>query len=246
MLKPLRHPTVFVLLTLCLTAWLAGWTRAATETYFNFVGTHYVFMPVYRAIGLVSDLPEHKSTRGLRNSQVFIGESWHTRDRSGEITVARNAGGRPVVVEGGLMAILRDPQQPYSQATIVRRAHVEFCAFGLLTPWVTLDHGVYVATSTAGYPGMHDQTAIDTAVRSGLLPPLVTRSIDWPNIAHDTALAITLLAWVYTVFAIPTWKLWRNLTPAQRRRNRHACPNCSYDRSATPDKPCPECGHASS
>jgi len=53
--------------------------------------------------------------------------------------------------------------------------------------------------------------------------------------AHDLTYAVTLLAWIYAILVIPRWKL-------QRRRAKNQCPTCAYDLAGLTTPTCPECG----
>lgn len=243
MLKPLRHPTVFVLLTACLAGWLGGWVRGdEAGRFFTFwsSGTNYVFMPVYDALDLIGDLPERGPSQPLPH---LWDPQFHSNVDNGVIVIRTPDGKHEAL--GSWSSLLDQPLPLRDTAGTVFRHHHEFRAYGLLTPCVLQDAGVYdIERIASGGPQIDKQAAIDTAVVSGTLPQLHTWSVNWANVAHDTALALTLLAWLYALLTIPTWKLWRHLTPAQRRRQRHTCPNCGYDRSAAPEAPCPECGTA--
>lgn len=210
--------------------------------YFTFMthGTNYVFMPIYGALKQISDLPEHGPSKPLPR---LWDPDLQSHVNAGVIVIRTPDGEYKAL--GSWSSLLDQPLPPRDAAATVFRHHHEFRAYGLLTPCIVQDAGAYdiERIASAGAP-INKQATIDAAVLFGALPQLNTWSINWANTAHDTALALTLLAWLYALLTIPTWKLWRNLTPAQRRRNRNACPSCGYDRSATPDAPCPECGTA--
>ncbi len=73
-------------------------------------------------------------------------------------------------------------------------------------------------------------------------------SIRWnffPRAAiHDALFLVTLIAYFISLTGVHRWIIWKRITPAQRRRAKHACPNCAYDMAGLNTSTCPECGKA--
>lgn len=219
MLKPLRHPTIFVLLTLVLTGWVYG---AAADRYASLT----IASRIQHGWSRPPNIASYTSFSSGAAYSVWL------FDDPGGITALRFPNdARPTRA---------DTSKPFARIAV---EYHDLREYGLVLPVVV--RGTVVPNVTQLRLSSTNPTPtelIDAARAQGVLPTNVELVWDIRNLAHDAALALTILVWLYAFFTIPTWKLWRSLSPAQRRRNRGACPNCGYDRSATPDKPCPECG----
>lgn len=232
MLKPLRHPVVFVLLTASLAAWIylisllvpGSRTIRWHPTRIHAPLTGMFENPAFASAGYPvswwwdgnEKLPDYAYLYELPDGYHF------ERESEGRV---------PPAIEGvaptARLAAWRNKGDAWGLALPAIEQHTHEYSVN----WLVDEHRY--ANNHAVLTAMH---------KTGVLPPQSVLSLNWPFALHDAALGLALIAWLFAFFTIPTWKLWRSLTPAQRRRNRHACPDCGYDRSATPGAPCPECG----
>lgn len=234
MLKPLRHPTVFVLLTLALSGWLLAWSMAPVDRLNDYINTDHI---AHRPMLCLA-----KGRLGLSMTTGRYAPASYILPRH---QIVYEAGG--VVSTGDPVAwmISGQPDGVTAAAGLETEFHTE--DFGLLAPIVYRRVTGVLVLPVNNTPLLDRETAIEAGVEAQFIrPPRIETTIRYSAAIHDTLFAIAALAWLYALLMIPTWKLWRNLTPAQRRRNRHACPSCGYDRSATRNAPCPECGDPAS
>ncbi|MEO1585021.1 MAG: hypothetical protein AAFR96_10690 [Planctomycetota bacterium] len=236
MLKPLRYPTSFVLLSIALCAWLYATTLQSPSALATRRG-----IDKFATLLLTHD-PAPKSTyfqfpqvsAAYPSGRVLPLKSYVAIYEVGSEIEVRQSSWQP-----GLPKLSgQDPVATIQTDITIAEA------WGLGLPFFTRTLSEHTLTYTRSDALIRDEILLDAARASGILPATTSVAVDWPFALHDTALTLTPVAWLYALLTIPTWKLWRNLTPAQRRRQRHACQSCGYDRSATPDKPCPECGTA--
>ncbi|MCA9273718.1 MAG: hypothetical protein KDA31_11820 [Phycisphaerales bacterium] len=225
----LRSPITLFALTIALVGWLFTWSLVPFYEY-HAMGTRG--MPLFRLIGY------------LNSSGQYGYLSLDVGELGPRVAVAR--------VDGELQ-ILDDPGYGESRLLTVTPTEASFVyarrnepqGFGLMVPVLvhqTHSYGSY--EFWPNIPELDEMEAIAAARSSGKLPTKSHWKINPRFALHDAGLLFTLLLWLCALGSIPRWKLWRRLTPAQRRRARGCCPRCNYNLKGLTTPTCPECGQA--
>ena len=232
MTRSLATPAAFGTLAVALAGWLLAWSIPPVDrgnTYINV--DHIAHQPV---LCLAKGKLDLSMTTG-RYAPASYFSPWQgvVYEREGVLHT-----------DESLATMLWNlPDGMKAAAGLETRFHTE--DFGLLAPVVyrrVTDVSLLKVNSTT--PLLDRAIAIEAGVQAQIIrPPNVETTISYRAAAHDLLFLVTLAAFARSALAVPSWPIWKHITPAQRRRMRDACAACSYDRTGlAADAPCPECG----
>ncbi|MEM9166861.1 MAG: hypothetical protein AAGB48_07525 [Planctomycetota bacterium] len=242
MFKPLRHPTAFLALTLCLFGWLSAWSYvpARPADFYWLVASHghSNYRPLFIAANYLAGHPGGRF-------RTPVSDVWHL-DRhptSYRAVIQTDTETYALIVDttSGKSVL---PDNAVAGARVINRLRSE--SFGILAPVFNRFHADFhlsVLPENSSLPLPDEQQAIEAAAEAGYWRPArVDTKVDWFAAFHDLVFMVTCIAWARSAFAVPGWPVWKRITPKQRRRMQGRCLDCGYNRAAAPDAPCPECG----
>jgi hypothetical protein len=247
-LKSLRNPIALLLLTAAVLFWtlrVASLSRDPFKTIFAHTSDD---SPPFEYIDGDTHRPAYELARwcmGKPNGRSFeIGISL-----TGITTIVRDANG--LRIYDPKWDMLDDEFLYFEQiAAIVGKRQID--EYGFLSGFAVRHRtSVEALPISAGSTSSLSPAVLDEALNNSLNPntPRVINGVQTRWVfkplaaAHDLAYLITLTAWLISLTGVPRWLIWKRLTPAQRRRAKHRCPNCAYDLADLTSPTCPECGH---
>lgn len=240
MIKTIRTPTVFLLLTLVIFGWLASWRINGTPFW---IGTDSgtsissyrpMFHLAYCRLGI------KRANRNVISCIVgpaITRYAVQTRSHLQAVSVDWGAP-HPTTLKGE--AIL---------AAGIIDDRTNTIEFGLLAPVCTFSKRQLSVQQVGTHAKLTLQEAYDamsypeppgTHIADGT--PRTHWQLSHRALIHDTLFLVTLIAWLISLTAIHRWPIWKRITPAQRRRAKHQCPTCAYALVGLTTPICPECG----
>ncbi|GAB5497674.1 MAG: hypothetical protein Phyf2KO_27540 [Phycisphaerales bacterium] len=250
MIKTLRTPTVFVLLSVSLSGWLVAWYYVVQQDFGTLIRSNTIdvgkktevrpLYAIYRSISGVSfhggsEYPASfyfPATIILVNGE-YIAAPEYTKLNSGQMYTG----------EG---------EQIMAAARISKSYSHEY--FGILA---LVAHR---ATTTTSFSRVGELPEIPESERSRAIAgfnrtknrfaqgmysatPTTTWTFKPLGTIHDFLFLLTLIAYLISLTAIPRWPIWKRITPTQRRRAKGQCPVCAYELKGLSTTTCPECGN---
>jgi hypothetical protein len=244
-IKTLRTPTVFCLLTIVITGWLLAW-RTPNPNMLLSMGPTWPNSTDIRPGFWLALLITGNQPRITRSRWTFGTEP--ATDRTA--AVIKTAAG----AEYHRLRYGEDTgwQKTHNGLPILAACAVEYkphiLRLGLLARVADRTSWHLKTEYLAGFERI-DDVVVEAAYAERMKSrtsnhPFPTRWDFFPRAAlHDSLFLLTLIAWLISLTSIPRWLIWKHITPTQRRHAKHQCPHCAYELAGLTSPTCPECGN---
>lgn len=257
MRKALQRPAVFVLLTLLNLGLVAAWVFENSGRPWRLSSQNqlaYSFIPIFYS--------EHTafSHRFVHDPVcAVIGKDIYPKARP-RIQRADNDV-KVMITDNGAVLHLPRLTNNTGRSDIIQSLSIELKSrtdiFGLLGHSLRRDSISFTQVPEAGESPVDESVVADTLANDLHFSALVMRnfstfentkatswSFNYIAIANDICFLFACLAWCYSLLCIPRWKVWKRITPAQRRLANNQCRSCGYSLTDLTTQICPECGTA--